>query len=89
MNGINRDLVFTTESQEDFKYDHLPTLDCKLRLIDDDKGYTSQISYTFYEKEVNTKYVTVESSAIAHQEKMQTLSKEVVRRLARIDNKRP
>ena len=30
MNGLYRDLVFTVESQDQFKDLHLPTLDCKL-----------------------------------------------------------
>ena len=46
MNDIHDDLSFTTESQEDFYDNKLPTLDFTMRLVDDNK----YISYNFYKK---------------------------------------
>ena len=46
MNGLYRDLVFTVESQEQFEDQHLPTLDCKLKLVNRPDGSASHITYS-------------------------------------------
>ena len=51
-------------------------------------GMTSHISYTYYEKEMNAQFVILEPSAMAQQQKEQTLSQEIVRRLTRVDKTR-
>ena len=51
----------------------------------EDNGSTSRITYKYYEKPMNSKYVILESSAMAHNPKMQSLSQEVHRRLSRTD----
>ena len=82
MNSISRDLTFTVESQEDFSNGYLPTLDTQLKLTQ--KG----ITYKFYEKESNTPFVIIETSAVSQQTTIQSLSQEVVRRLQRTDPKK-
>ena len=67
----------------------MPTLDAKLSMIYKPVGTSSHVSYTYFEKEMNTCYVTLETSAMCPQEKLQTLSQEVVRRLSRVDDTRP
>ena len=47
MNSINKDLVFTTELEEDFEDNKLPTLDSKLWL-EKDLG----LNHAYYEKEM-------------------------------------
>ena len=74
MNNVCRDLKFTIESQEDFRNGYLPTLDTQLKLTPEG------ITYKFFEKESNTPFVTLETSAVSQQMNMQTLSQEVVRR---------
>ena len=78
MNSICRDLMFT----EDFSNGYLPSLDTQLRLTPEG------ITYQFFEKESNTPYITLETSSIAKQDNMQSLSQEVVRRLQRTDQKK-
>ena len=75
----------TVESQENFDDNHLPTLDFKLSMVYDDKGISKHITYTYFEKEMNTRYVTMEHTAMAYQDKIQSLSMEVVRRLSRME----
>ena len=70
MNGINKDLTFTAESQSDFADNHLPTLDCKLSLVSKPDGNISHISYTYNEIAMNTKCVTIKTSVMCQQEKL-------------------
>ena len=78
----------TFESQDQFKDLHLPTLDCKLQLVNHPNGNASHVTYSYYEKEVNTNYVTIETSAMCYLDKMQALSQEIVRRLSQMDTTR-
>ena len=89
MNSISRDLNFTVESKEDFPDLHLPTLDTKLRLLYNPDGTADNITYTFYEKDMNTRYTTIETTAQPQKDIIQALSQEVVRRLSRTDQTRP
>ena len=89
MNSINRDISFTAESQEDFPDLHIPTLDTKLRLLYHPDGTANRITYTFYEKDINTQYATLETTAQSQNDKVQALSKKIERRLFRTDNSRP
>ena len=79
MNSINKELVFTTELEEDFEDNKLPTLDCKLWLEKD-----LSINHTYYEKEMRTQLLIPEKSAMAQKQKMSILSNELVRRLSNI-----
>ena len=53
MNSINKDLQFTTESQEDFKMERLPTLDFEMWIREDNK-----IIHSFYQKPMKTPYMS-------------------------------
>ena len=87
MNGICRDLKFTVESQNQYPDNHLPTLDAKISLLSPEEG-PQVVTYTYYEKEVNTKYTTLEASAMCPEETNQMLSQEVLRRMSRCDQSR-
>ena len=45
--------------------------------------------FTYFEKPMNTAYTTLESSAMCPEQKKQQHSQEVVRRLSRMDTRRP
>ena len=78
MNSINPDLVFTTESQEDFPSERLPTLDFEMWISG------NIIRHSYYQKNMKTPYVIMERSGMSHQQKHQILSNELVRRLSNI-----
>ena len=79
MNSINKDLQFTTESQEDFKMERLPTLDFEMWIREDNK-----IIHSFYQKPMKTPYVLMERSGTSYHQKFQILSNELTRRLSNI-----
>ena len=79
MNSVNPDLVFTTESQEDFKNERLPTLDFEMWLTDDE-----EIKHSYYQKPMKNPLVLMERSGMAYSQKMQILSNELNRRLSNI-----
>ena len=78
MNSINKDLVFTTECQEDFKNEKLPTLDFQMWL----EG--NKISHTYFQKPTKTPYVIMARSAMSNQQKIQILSNELTRRMSNV-----
>ena len=64
MNSITRDLTFTTESQEQYPDELMPTLDSKIALETNEESGTQRITYTFFEKPNNSKYTTIENTAM-------------------------
>ena len=83
MNGINSDLVFTTELPEDFDDDRLPTLDFKMWLEDD-----MEINHTFYETPMKTQMMIPRRSAMAEKMKISIASNDLNRRLSNINIER-
>ena len=83
MNGINSDLVFTTELPEDFDDDRLPTLDFKMWLEDD-----MEINHTFYETTMKTQMMMPRRSAMAEKMKISIASNDLNRRLSNINIER-
>ena len=79
MNSINMDLQFTTESQEDFENERLPTLDFEMWISSDNK-----IRHSFYQKPMKTPFVLMERSGTSYQQKFQILTNELTRRLSNI-----
>ena len=78
MNDINPDLVLTTESQEDFERERLPTLDFELWLSGD------KILHSYFQKQMKTPLVIMARSGMAAQQKYQILSNDLPRRLSNI-----
>ena len=85
LNSLEHDLKFTTEVVSDFPSMTLPTLDFQMWPQEGTnnttgKTYTS-IKYKFYEKEMGSKLVMLETSAASWQSKVSSLTNEVTRRL--------
>ena len=82
MESINSDLKFTTELEQHFSDNKLPTLDtsCYLTRPEDGKS-PPRLDFEFFEKLVNSIYCILEKSAMDYQSKFQILSNEVIRRL--------
>ena len=80
MNIINNDLKFTTESQEDFEQERLPTLDFEMWM----KENNNQIGHSYFQKTMKTPYVLMERSGTSYHQKFQILSNELCRRLSNI-----
>ena len=80
MDSINPDLKFTTESQEDYPEERLPTLDFSIWLTED-----NVLKHTYFQKNMKTPYVIMERSGNSYHQKFQILSNELVRRLSNID----
>ena len=83
MNGINPDLVFTTELEEDFEDNRLPTLDFKMWLEED-----MEINHTFYEKPMKTQIMIPRRSAMPEKMKMSIASNDLNRRLSNVNVER-
>ena len=79
MNDINPDLKFTTETQEDFCHERLPTLDFEMWVGEDNK-----ISHSYFQKSMRTPMVIMEKSGISRHQKFQILTNELSRRLSNI-----
>ena len=88
INLICEDLRFTMELQCDFKDNPIPTLDYKLTLDQATEESPSCLSYTFFEKEVNSKYVIMERSSMSFDMKRNSLAQDVCRRLDNLDKTR-
>ena len=80
MDSIYPNLSFEMETAEDFRNERLPTLDFSMWLDQCENGMQS-IKYTFYEKEINTKFCIMEKSAVAEKSKISSLTQEVIRRM--------
>ena len=79
MESIFPELKFTMEIEDDFVNKRLPTLDFDL-YVEDQKV----IRHGFYEKPINTPFVTMERSALAEQSKISILANDLVRRMSNI-----
>ena len=79
MNSVNPDLKFTTETQEDFPNERLPTLDFEMWINQDNK-----VTHSYFQKEMKTSMVIMERSAMAKHQKFQILRNELSRRLSNI-----
>ena len=75
MNSVFPNIKFTTETTEDYDNLMLPTLDFTMRLED---GY---IVYSYYEKEVSSKFCLLEIGAMSENTKNATLSQDLIRRM--------
>ena len=80
MNGINSDLKFTVECQEEYENERLPTLD--FAIWQDQNGV---LSHTYFQKEMKTPYVISARSAISNQQRVQIMANELTRRLWNVD----
>ena len=80
MNSIYKNVQFTRETCQDFKNGRLPTLDFTL-WIEQGEGEGARMLYSFYEKELGSKYCIMEQGAMSEQMKRSTLSQEVIRRM--------
>ena len=79
MNSINEDLKFTTESQEDYPLERLPTLDFEMWASQD-----NLIRHSYFQKPMKTPFVLMERSGTSRQQKFQILTNELTRRLSNI-----
>ena len=77
-NSINEDLVFTTESQEDFKKERLPTIDFEMWI----EG--NKIKHGYFLKPMKTPFVIMARSGIATNQKYQLLLNELCKRVFNI-----
>ena len=93
MNSIFANLQFTTEIPEDFRDGKLPTLDCRIwpeerpqekvgdEEQDRDAARRPKLIYSFFEKEMNSPFCILESSALPSNTKVSSLSQDVIRRM--------
>ena len=79
MNSINEDLVFTTETQDDFEKERLPTLDFEMWITE-----KNQIHHSYFQKPMKTPFVLMERSGTSYQQKFNILTNELTRRLSNI-----
>ena len=79
MNSINPDLKFTTETQEDFPNERLPTLDFEMWM-----EHNNKVTHSYFQKPMKTPMVIMERSAMARHQKFQILRNELTRRLSNI-----
>ena len=69
MDSINPDLKFTTEIEEDFQDNKLPTLDFKAWLL-----ANGHILHTYFEKPMKNQVLLMKRSAMATKQKLTILS---------------
>ena len=82
MNSVYKNIQFTTEIPEDFADKRLPTLDFTMWLSEEeDEKNRGKLKYSFYEKEVSSKFCIQEKSAMADNSKMSSLSQDLIRRM--------
>ena len=84
MEATNPDLKFTTESQEDYPYERLPTLDFSMWINED-----NVVQHTYFQKEMKKPFVVMEKSGMSYHKKYQILSNELARRLSNIHTSLP
>ena len=80
MNSINPDVQFTSETASDFSNKWLPTLDTKLKVVDN-----CRIEHNYFEKEMKTPLVIMNRSAMGQQQRHSILSNELIRRLSNVE----
>ena len=75
MNQITPDPRFTLEIQEEYLNNHIPTLDCNVKLIEQiNECPKYNIRYTFFKKPMVSQYAGLETSAMDYESKKSTLS---------------
>ena len=79
MNSVNPDLKFTTETQEDFPHERLPTLDFEIWIGSDNK-----VTHSYFQKSMKSPMVIMERSGMARHQKFNILRNELSRRLSNI-----
>ena len=80
MNHVNKDLKFTTETQEEFNHERLPTLDFEVWM-----NAEGVVKHSYFQKPMKTPYVIMARSAMASHQKYQILSNELTRRISNIN----
>ena len=75
MQDVFKFLRFTTETEEDFPENWLPTLDLELKVEE------NKVLHRYYEKPTTTRLTVQLRSAMEERNKMQILSNDLVRRL--------
>ena len=83
LNSIVAGLRFTIEDFEDFEDGRLPTLDFALEISEE-----GDLGYTFFEKTMNSRWVTPANAAASEENKITWLSNDLVRRLLRISEEK-
>ena len=82
MNSVYKNIQFTREICQDFRNGRLPTLDFTLWIEQGEGEKTGdRVHYSFYEKELGSKFCIMEKGAMSEQMKRSTLSQEVIRRM--------
>jgi hypothetical protein len=76
MAGLDTQLTFTMETEEDYKDNWLPTLDTNIRVEEDNK-----IVYKFYEKPMQNNTVLHKTTAMPEDNKIRCLSNDLIRRM--------
>ena len=79
MQGLTTCLSFTTETEEDFSDGWLPTLDLKIKVLEN-----NQVAYSFFSKPTASNRCLQANTALNYNCIMRSLSNEVMRRLANI-----
>ena len=77
MNSVYTFINFTTEVEEDYEDQYMPTLYLKIRMMED----TKQITYRFFEKEMANPQCINRHSAMSYQSRQSVLSQEILRRM--------
>ena len=80
MDSINPDLHFTTECQEDYEKERLPTLDFEMWL---EEG--GVVNHSYFQKPQKTPLVIMAKSAMSQQQKLQILANDLTRRIYNIN----
>ena len=91
MNSIFRNIVVTTEIPEKFRDNKLPVLDFKCwveeRTVnhhEKDKEPRQRLLYTFFSKEMSSKYAIMRTSALPENMKVKSLSNDLVRQMKNV-----
>ena len=77
MNSIFPFLSLTVETELDYPDQYIPTLDLKVRMLDN-----GTLTYTYYEKPMANKFTIMEAAAISVDSQNAILVQEVFRRMA-------
>ena len=77
MVGLDVQLTFTMETEEDFEDNWLPTLDTSLRVMEDNR-----IVYKFFEKPMQKNTVLHKTTAMPEDQKIRCLSNDLIRRMS-------
>ena len=94
MNSIYKDIQFTSEVEEDFSNNRIPTLDYEMWVEKNEENEKDtleeksskekregKVIYSFYEKPMASEFCVMEASAMSWNAKRATLSQETVRRM--------